>query len=105
MNDTGLFMIHLSDVEFPGGFGREVTALKSNKGMPIIVIENEECYRLVDGWGRCSGLINAGCETVQAILVSDDDFAERSVTGDDEQWNADMYARYAPQYAYSATTN
>jgi hypothetical protein len=73
--------------------------------MPIIVQELENGYRLFDGWGRVSGLLNAGAEKVQAILVSDADIAERTVTGDDEAWNAAMYARYAPQYAYPGTTN
>jgi hypothetical protein len=105
MGDTGLFMIHLSDIEFPGGFGSEVAPLSSNKGIPIIAIETEDGYRLIDGWGRCSGLLNAGRETVQAILVSEDDFANRTVSGDDEEWNAEMYAQYAAHYQYHATTN
>ena len=103
--DTGLYNIHLEDIEFPGGFGSEVAPLSSNKGMPIIAIETEDGYRLIDGWGRCSGLLNAGCETVQAILVSEDDFADRTVSGDDEEWNAAMYAKYAPRYTYPGTTN
>jgi len=103
--DTGLFNICIEDVQFPGGFGDEVAALSSNKGMPIIVQELEDGYRLFDGWGRVSGMINAGCDEIQAILVSDADIAERTVTGDDEEWNAAMYARYAPGYTYPGTTN
>jgi len=70
--ETGLFNIHTEDIQFPGGFSDEVTALQSNKGMPVI---------------------------------SEEDFAERTTTGDDEDWNAAMYARYAPQYTYAGTTN
>ena len=103
--DTGLYNIHLGDIEFPGGFGNEVFPLNSNKGIPIIAVETEEGYRLIDGWGRCSGLLNAGRETVQAILVSEGDVADRTVSGDDEKWNAEMYRKYAPQYAYPGSTN
>ncbi len=102
--DTGLFSIAIDDVTFPGGFGDEVKPLKSNRGIPVIVLEKEDCYRLIDGWGRVSGLLNAGAEEVQAILVSEDDFARHS-GGDDEDWNAEMYAKYAPRCAYPGTTN
>jgi hypothetical protein len=105
MSDFGLFNIHTEDIEFPGGFGDDVTALRSNKGMPVIVAETEDGYRLIDGWGRVSGLLNAGAELAQAICVSEDDLAARTVTGDDEQWNAAMYSRYCPQYSYCGTTN
>lgn len=103
--DTGLFNIAIEDVQFPGGFGDDVAKLRSNKGKPIIVQELEDGYRLIDGWGRVSGMINAGREEIQAILVSDADIAERIVSGDDEEWNAAMYARYAPKYTYPGTTN
>jgi hypothetical protein len=51
-----------------------------------------------------SGLINAGAEQVQAILISEEDLAERTVGGDDEEWNAAIYAKYS-SYSYSGTTN
>jgi len=92
-------------IQFVGGFSDEVSPLRSNKGMPVIVLETEDGYRLIDGWGRVSGLLNAGAELTQAICVSADDLAERTTTGDDEEWNAAMYARYAPQYTYHGTTN
>ncbi|MFN9295066.1 MAG: hypothetical protein ACK6EB_43880 [Planctomyces sp.] len=103
--ETGLFNIHTEDIQFVGGFSDEVSPLRSNKGMPVIVLETEDGYRLIDGWGRVSGLLNAGAELTQAICISEEDFAERTTTGDDEEWNAEMYARYAPQYTYAGTTN
>jgi hypothetical protein len=104
VTDTGLWDIDLDCVEFPGGFGTEVTPLRSNVGKPIIVIETSTGFRLIDGWGRCSGLVNAGQTEVEAILVSDEDLAERTVSGDDEAWNATMYAKYT-SFAYCGTTN
>jgi hypothetical protein len=102
--DTGLYDICIEDIQFPGGFGDEVKALSSNKGKPVIVQELENGYRLIDGWGRVSGMLNAGCDEIQAILVSESDIAERTTTGDDEEWNAAMYARYT-RYQYCGTTN
>ncbi len=102
--DTGLYNICIEDIQFPGGFSDEVSPLRSNNGMPVIVLETEDGYRLIDGWGRVSGMLNAGCDEIQAILVSESDFAERTTTGDDEEWNAAMYARYT-RYQYCGTTN
>ena len=104
VTDCGLFDLPTDELEFPGGFGDEVAALKSNFEMPIIAIETETGFRVIDGWGRCSGLINAGAEEVHAILVSEVDLEERTVSGDDEDWNAAMYARYT-SYRYCGTTN
>lgn len=104
VEDTGLWNLPIEDIQFPGGFGDEVTALRSNIGKPVIVIETTDGYRLLDGWGRVSGLINAGAEEAQAILVSEEDLAERTVSGDDEEWNAAMYAKYT-SYSYCGTTN
>jgi len=105
--DTGLYNITTEEIEFRGGFSADVSPLRSNKGMPIIAVERDDCYQLVDGWGRVSGLLNAGTEYAQAILVSDADLAERSrpVDGDDEDWNRAMWAKYAPAYEYRGTTN
>ena len=102
--ETGLFRLCIEDIEFPGGFGDDVAPLASNIGKPVIVVEYPDHYRLVDGWGRVSGLLNAGAEEVQAIVVSAEDFAERTTTGDDEEWNAAMFAKYT-RYAYCGTTN
>jgi hypothetical protein len=104
VEDTGLWNLPVEDIQFPGGFGDEVTALRSNIGKPVIVIETTDGYRLLDGWGRISGLINAGAGEAQAILVSEEDLAERTTDGDDEEWNAAMYAKYT-DYSYCATTN
>jgi hypothetical protein len=104
VTDTGIHVLDLDDVQFPGGFGGDVAPLASNKGKPVIAIEIEDGFRLIDGWGRVSGLINAGAEQAQAILISEEDLAERTVGGDDEAWNAAIYARYT-SYRYCGTTN
>jgi hypothetical protein len=104
VTDAGLWDIPVSQIQFPGGFGDEVAALKSNAGKPIIAIETTTGFRLLDGWGRVSGMINAGVEECEAILVTEADLAERSVSGDDEEWNAAMYDRYT-NFDYCGTTN
>ena len=104
VEDTGLWNIPVDEIEFPAEFGDEVSALRSNQGKPVIVIETETGFRLIDGWGRVSGLINSGAAEAEAILVSEEDLAERTVSGDDEEWNAAMYAKYT-QYDYCGTTN
>jgi hypothetical protein len=104
VTDTGLYMLGLDEVQFPGGFGSDVAPLASNKGKPVIAIEIEDGFRLIDGWGRVSGLLNAGAEQVQAILVSEEDLADRTVGGDDEAWNIAIYSKYT-NYNYSGTTN
>lgn len=104
ISETGLFMLDLDDVQFPGGFGSEVSPLESNVGSPVIAVETEDGFRLIDGWGRVSGLINAGAEQVQAILIDADDLAHHSGEGDDEWWSAAIYRKYT-SYEYAATTN
>jgi len=101
--EYGLFQIPVDEISFPGGFGEDVTPLGSNRGKPIIVVERENDYRLIDGWGRVSGLINGSVEYAQAILVSDKDAADRWVGS--ETWNEAMYEKYAPQFRYPGTTN
>ena len=105
--DTGLYNIPVEEIEFRGGFGADVVPLASNRNNPVIAIERDDCYQLIDGWGRVSGLRNAGAEYAHAILVSDEDLAERSrpVGGDDEEWNEAMWAKYAPRLEYCGTTN
>lgn len=97
--------IHICDLEFPGGLSLDVTPLDDNDRMPIIVVETNSGYRLIDGFGRASGMENAGRETIRAIIVTAADAAERTTTGDDEDWNKAMYARYTPALTYSASTN
>jgi hypothetical protein len=102
-DEYGLFQIPTDEVSFPGGFGEDVTPLETNRGKPIIVVERDDDYRLIDGWGRMSGLLNADAEWVQAIVVSPREAAERGAGS--EEWNEDMYDKYAPQFRYPGTTN
>lgn len=89
--------IPLSAITFPGGLSKEVSPLDDNKDEPIIVEEKGDKYRLIDGFGRASGLANAGNSSVHAIVVTPEDIAEnKSGQGDDPQWVADMHHRYAP---------
>ena len=104
ISEPGLFMLEIDDVDFPGGFGEDVRPLKSNVGMPVIAVEVEDGFRLIDGWGRVSGLINAGAKKVQAILVDAEDLAHHNGEGDDEWWNAAIYRKYT-SYDYAGTTN
>ena len=101
--EYGLFQIPVEEISFPGGFGEDVSPLKSNRGEPIIVIERNKDYRLIDGWGRVSGLLNSGAEFAQAILVTDEEAADPSAGS--ETWNEEMYELYAPQFRYPGTTN
>lgn len=101
----GLKRITVEDLEFPGGLSDDVTPLDSNWDKPIIAVETETGFRVIDGFGRSSGMKNGGNEEIYAILVSLGDLKERTVSGDDEDWNREMYARYAPSRTYRATTN
>ena len=92
-----LAKIWISDIEFPGGLSAEVSPLRGNARMPIIVSETDTGYVLHDGFGRASGMNNAGCELTHAIIVSNEDLAERTGDGDDAEWVAAMHTRYAPQ--------
>lgn len=104
VSEPGLFDVPLSDMEFPGGFGQEVAKLESNLGKPVIAVETTTGFRLIDGWGRVSGMKNAGVDEVEVILVTEDDLKDRSVSGDDEEWNESMYEKYT-NYKYPGTTN
>lgn len=105
--EYGLFKVPTEDIRLPrGGFCEEISPLDDNSEMPVIVEERGDCYRLIDGCGRVSGLIRAGAEETYAICVSSEDIAERTLPhGDDEEWNAAMYAKYAPHLTYNPTTN
>lgn len=102
--DTGLYSIEIEAISFSEEWGSDVSPLKSNTGMPIIVLERDNDYRLIDGWGRVSGLVNAGRDSVEAILVSEADLASKG-NGDNDQWGEEMYVKYAPKYTYRCTTN
>lgn len=97
--------VPIDELEFPGGFGDEVTPLHDNRQMPIIVQETYTGWRVIDGWGRASGMQNAGEEEIHVIIVTEGDIAERSGAGDDADWVAAMYARYAPNLDPPISTN
>ncbi len=94
------------DLTFPGGFSDEVTALEDNRTMPVVVKKVGKKYRVMDGYGRSSGLINAGAGKVHVIIVSDADLKDlgRKST-DDPDWVAAMYKKYAPGLDPPGTTN
>lgn len=103
--DGELSQINLGDLEFPGGFGDDVTPLSNNRDKPIIVVETKTGYRVIDGWGRSSGMLNhPTAQYAHAIIVTKGDLLERGNSGDDEKWNEKMYDRYT-NLPYHATTN
>ncbi len=81
-------------VEFGSEWGEDVTPLKSNRTMPIIVRETTTGWRLQDGFGRISGLANAGKTEVYVIIVTAEDIEMRSGANDDQEWIEAMYAKY-----------
>lgn len=86
--------INIDEITFSEKWSDEVTPLKHNAGMPIIVRQTATGYALQDGFGRTSGMINAGCSEIEAIIVSADDVEERSGAGDDQDWIEYLYQKY-----------
>ena len=98
--DIGFYKIAVEDIRFAGDpFDADVPALRQNKTLPIIVIERNDRYYLLDGWNRVSGLRNAGIEWCYAILVSEEDLSSRA-GGDDEEWIEEMWDKYTPWLIY-----
>ena len=92
-----LCKIDIDNLEFKGGLSDEVTKLNDNKNMPIIVRETPTGYRIQDGFGRASGMKNAGKESVHAIIVSKKDVEARGQSAtDDAEWVQKMHQKYAP---------
>ena len=77
----------------------EGSALKSNKNEPIIVRENSDgTYKLLDGYGRASGLRNAGQTTAHAIVIGPDDLPKGMNTiADDADTIAELHYKYRPE--------
>lgn len=96
--------IYISDLEFDAPLSDEVTPLADNRQMPIIVRETKTGYRLIDGFGRASGMKNAGKETIHAIIVTSGDVAERTGAGDDPEWVRKMHKRYSPTSEMAEST-
>lgn len=94
----GLKQISIQDLRFPGGLSDEVTPLHGgNANQPVIVKKVKGGYQIVDGFGRASGIKNAGGSSVHAILVSDADLDKnQSGEGDEAEWVKMIHAKYAP---------
>lgn len=107
----GAQSVPISKITFPQKWNPEITPLKSNDDKPIIVYpKTDGTYQLVDGFGRTSGLYNAGQKKVRVIVVTDKDVLEntkgqRQHPSDDAEWVAKMYAKYAPGIEPPGTTN
>ena len=100
----GLKKIPLDSLHFPGGLSKEVTPLNDNSNQPILVEMVGNKYKLIDGFGRASGLQNAGNKYAHAIVVSKDDIAARTGEGDDPQWVGEMHHKYAPHSILAMST-
>lgn len=89
--------IPVEDINFAGQSLEDVSPLNSNKGKPIIVRETPTGYDILDGYGRASGIRNAGGEYVDAILVTKGDIVDLArgrSGGDDIDWNSAVYEKY-----------
>jgi len=77
----------------------EGTALKTNQNEPIIVTKNDDgSYKVLDGYGRISGLRNAGKSTAHAIVISGDDLpAGMKTIADDADTIAELHYKYRPE--------
>lgn len=99
-----LTTLKISDLEFPGGLSDDVIPLRDNRDMPIIVRKTASGYRIQDGFGRASGMQNAGIKKIHAIVVSAADVKARGVSqGDDPEWVAAMHAKYASHSTMAKT--
>lgn len=94
--ESGVRKIPMKDLSFPGGLSDEVTPLKDNSRKPIIVKPEGGIFRILDGFGRASGLKNSGAEFAHAIVASPEDIAKNSGAADDPQWVGWMHTKYAP---------
>lgn len=96
--ETGeLCTIEIDAIEWHGDdWSDEVTPLRDNRRMPIIVRETETGWFIQDGYGRTCGMRNAGRESIRCIVVSDEDIAARgNAAGDDPEWVRAMHRKYA----------
>lgn len=97
--------VAISKIDLQGERLEEIEPLASNDDKPVILKKHGDGYRIVDGFGRTNGMINAGNKRIRAVVVSDRDLSFRTVTGDDESWNRKIYRKYFPGLRYHATTN
>lgn len=92
-----LTQVPISKIEFSEDWSVDVSPMSNNDRQPIIVVKKGDTYRLLDGFGRTSGLNNAGRTKAHAIIVTDGDLAELGTNAsDDPEWVDKMYDIYAP---------
>lgn len=81
---------------FPHDFDKDISPLDDNSKRPLIVKKAGDKYQVIDGFGRASGLLNAGAKTAHVILVSDADLNKNQHgQGDDPDWVGEMHWKYA----------
>lgn len=89
--------IPIEDINFGDQKLEDVSPLSDNRDKPIIVREKDDGYDILDGFGRASGLRNAGKEYANAILVTKGDITDLAngrAGGDDADWNHAVYEKY-----------
>jgi hypothetical protein len=77
----------------------EGVSLQSNKNEPVIVMKNDAGdYKILDGYGRISGLRNAGKTSVHAIIIKPEDLPDgwKSIA-DDNDTIAELHYKYRPE--------
>lgn len=89
--------VPIDDLNFEGQDLDEVSKLGDNSNKPIILREKDDGYDILDGFGRASGMRNAGKSNINAILVTKGDITDLArgrAGGDDNKWNASVYDKY-----------
>ena len=92
----GSNFVPIDSLTFDEPLSKDVTPLSSNHDKPIIVKKDGDKLRILDGYGRASGLKNAGKDGVHAIIVSDSDLAKNKGAGDDPEWVGWVHTKYDP---------
>jgi myosin heavy subunit len=91
-----LKQIKLADIDLMGQRLDEVAPLHDgNSGMPIILAKHGDKFKLLDGYGRTNGMLNAGHTKIHAIVASDADIDKFSgATSDNDEFVQYMYDKY-----------
>jgi hypothetical protein len=92
-----LKQIDISTIDLQGQRMDEVSPLKDgNKDAPIIVAKQGDKYKILDGFGRTNGMLNAGHSKIHAIVAADSDIDKfNGVTSDNDEFAQYMYDKYA----------
>lgn len=92
-----LKQLNMSDIDLLGQRMNEVTPLHGgNANMPVIVAKHNEKYKLLDGYGRTNGMLNAGHTKIHAIIASDADIDKfKGSISDNDEFVQYMYDKYA----------